>query len=400
MNNNLSWLKSMQNGSIGEMRTKAFLIDRFWILERSVDIHGADFIIQRRIYDKNILDMEAPRFGVVQSKFSQDERTYHYLDENYIYDNERELRKEFFLIINTGDENNHEMFLLSTEDIVNNFELDIEKNKFVIPSKKVSLLSYKIENRKGSLDIIEKSIERAEFYKNRSFVFVNLPSIKKPLDSILPEYKIDIENKFDSIPSFFRKQKDKAYSAILDIEEAHMYLKRYIESIDPIEASCIAEEVDHKFEQKIRLPSIFDYELYYTSKRHKEIIDSLRQDDILENYILLRKKISKEIENFLIDYPINKISRNSVYEIDINYNPVSLNFGSIKNLIKTIEEKDEYSEFSQFIHAVEGNIIFSWKIGISFNVNDYLKMNNCCLVDIMEKIYELKYYEDYEIIDE
>lgn len=42
MDNCPMWLKSMQNGSIGEMRTKAFLIDRFWILERSVDIHGGD----------------------------------------------------------------------------------------------------------------------------------------------------------------------------------------------------------------------------------------------------------------------------------------------------------------------------------------------------------------------
>ena len=31
----------MQNGALGEARTKAFLLDRFWILERSVDIHGA-----------------------------------------------------------------------------------------------------------------------------------------------------------------------------------------------------------------------------------------------------------------------------------------------------------------------------------------------------------------------
>ena len=44
-----AWLKAMQNGVIGEARTKSFLLDRFWILERSVDIQGADFLIQRRI---------------------------------------------------------------------------------------------------------------------------------------------------------------------------------------------------------------------------------------------------------------------------------------------------------------------------------------------------------------
>ena len=64
-----AWLKAMQNGSIGEARSKAFLIDRFWLLERSVDIDGADFIIQRRLTKKNLLDKEAPRLGVVQAKF-------------------------------------------------------------------------------------------------------------------------------------------------------------------------------------------------------------------------------------------------------------------------------------------------------------------------------------------
>ncbi len=63
----------MQNGSIGEARTKSFLIDRFWILERSVDIDGADFIIQRRLNAENILDTEPPRFGRVQAKFSQND---------------------------------------------------------------------------------------------------------------------------------------------------------------------------------------------------------------------------------------------------------------------------------------------------------------------------------------
>lgn len=38
MDENPTWLKVMQNGTIGEARAKAFLLDRFWILERSVDI--------------------------------------------------------------------------------------------------------------------------------------------------------------------------------------------------------------------------------------------------------------------------------------------------------------------------------------------------------------------------
>jgi hypothetical protein len=40
-----TWLKLVEHGSIGEARTPAFLLDRFWVLERSVDIDRADFLI-------------------------------------------------------------------------------------------------------------------------------------------------------------------------------------------------------------------------------------------------------------------------------------------------------------------------------------------------------------------
>ena len=36
-----AWLTAAQNGAVGEARTKALLLDRFWVLERSVDVEGA-----------------------------------------------------------------------------------------------------------------------------------------------------------------------------------------------------------------------------------------------------------------------------------------------------------------------------------------------------------------------
>ncbi len=59
------WLKIMENGSVGEARAKAFLIDRFWILERSVDIDGADFLIQSRSIAGRFTDRAPPKIGVV-----------------------------------------------------------------------------------------------------------------------------------------------------------------------------------------------------------------------------------------------------------------------------------------------------------------------------------------------
>jgi hypothetical protein len=97
-------VKRAQNGVIGESRTKSFLIDRFWILERSVDIEGADFIIQRKLQGQNILDDKPPRFGIIQSKFSQDERTQHLLKQEYVTDKNGKPYQEFFLIVNVGYE--------------------------------------------------------------------------------------------------------------------------------------------------------------------------------------------------------------------------------------------------------------------------------------------------------
>lgn len=397
MDNCPSWLKSMQNGSIGEMRTKAFLIDRFWILERSVDIHGADFIIQRRLYGENILDTEPPRFGKIQAKFSQDENTYHYINKRYILDSENKPRKELFVIINTGNEKGHRMFLLSADDILSDFYLDKDNYKFIIPSKKVFSSAYEVLDNKKSLDRIENSIKCAEFYKNRNFLFTNLSSVERSFDNILPEYKIDIENRFDDIPRFFKEQKQRAFNTILELEKAHESLKEFVESPDPIDASSVAEEIDSIFGQEISLPDIFNADFYYTSKYHKGIIDDMRSDSILENYISMRKSIVEEIESFFISYPSNDVSKSDVHKIHIVYNPVKLTFESIINSIKRISEGEIYSGFNKFIRADQGTIIYSWKVGIIYDNYGCLKMNDCCLIDIMEKIYELKYYEGCEI---
>lgn len=55
------WLKSMENGALGEARARAFLMERFWVLERSVDVEGADFLIQRRLTGQNFLDHDPTR---------------------------------------------------------------------------------------------------------------------------------------------------------------------------------------------------------------------------------------------------------------------------------------------------------------------------------------------------
>jgi hypothetical protein len=52
------WLKAMENGALGEARARAFLMERFWVLERSVDVEGADYLVQRRLTRANFMDRD------------------------------------------------------------------------------------------------------------------------------------------------------------------------------------------------------------------------------------------------------------------------------------------------------------------------------------------------------
>ena len=40
--------KREENGKKGEARTEAFLLDSFWTMKRSVDVDGADFLVQEQ----------------------------------------------------------------------------------------------------------------------------------------------------------------------------------------------------------------------------------------------------------------------------------------------------------------------------------------------------------------
>jgi hypothetical protein len=319
MNEFSPWLKSMQHGSIGEARTKSLLIDRFWILERSVDIHGVDFLIQRRLHERNILDIEPPRFGVVQSKFSQDQKTYHYVNKEWILDENSEPQLEFFILIHTGVEEHKSMFLLTSRDILEDFTINNE-NKYVISSKKVfESLKYKITSMKNSLDRIENSIQCAEFYKNRFFIASKLPLFNPDFNAILPEYKENIEHWSGNIPELFKQKKQDAFDTLLTIDNIHELLKKIIECVDPIEFCYIAEKFYHDFGGSIRLPEVFNKDFYYGAKNFKEMVDSLRNDGILDNYISLRKYITNEINLFFKSYSNNDIDKNAIHKIKFQY---------------------------------------------------------------------------------
>src|SRR5438045_2139838 len=112
----LPGLLSNEHGALGEARARALLMERFWVLERSVDVHGTDHVIQHR----NLFERKAQILGRIQAKFVQDGRTPIRVPQKHVLD-EYGAADDYFLLIFTGLGKAARTFLISAHEIVNNF---------------------------------------------------------------------------------------------------------------------------------------------------------------------------------------------------------------------------------------------------------------------------------------
>ena len=226
------WLKAMQNGSLGEARAKAFLMDRFWILERSVDIEGADLIIQRRLTNRNLLDTTPPKLGFVQVKFFESDKTTQYIPTVYITDSEGKLREDFFILFHTGFEENSKIYFL-TSDVVNSdfeiVEVDGMKKYRIYGTKILNSEKYLVKSKSNTLNRIENNLVFADFKKNREFISWKLPNVVSDTSAILPYYKENLENHWGNIPDEFQRIKNYALKSMYELEEIYLKLKEIVD---------------------------------------------------------------------------------------------------------------------------------------------------------------------------
>ncbi|MFA7404856.1 MAG: hypothetical protein WC007_12735 [Pelobacteraceae bacterium] len=340
-----AWLKRMDNGAIGEARSKAFLMDRFWILERSVDIDGADFIIQRKITAANLLDPKPPRFGVVQVKFFSDITTTQYIHKEYLLDKSDTPRNEFFLVCHTGFENNADMYVLSATEVIEAFDIakdgHTHEGKFVIPGR-ILLQSekFKVISATHVLDRIERAIEMADFEKNRFFMSWALPSIDADLKRIDPVFLEPIDNWWGHIPTEFVKMKKKAQKALWEIEEIYEKYKKIVESTDPEVALSVAEDIEYDYKAgygvNLSLPEdLFDEDFVSAVKEHKQKYNTLKSAGILDAFLLLHQRFI-EIAAYEIGTKM-PLNRDDVYIVEARHDRETL-----KNFhISTMYEKKE-----------------------------------------------------------
>lgn len=370
------WLKSAQNGSIGEARTRAFLLDRFWVLERSVDVDGADFIIQRRLTRQALRNRDAPRFGVIQVKFLASEGTTQYVHQEYVRDDEGKPRAEFFLICHTGDEESARAFLITATEIVETFELvddGVHANKYRIGGAQLLRgAKFEISSRKRALDRIEHTLEMADFVKNRSFVSWLLPSARLDAGAIDPIYREPIENYWGNIPEAFLNLKRAAQRGMLNLEEIYEMLKGIVETTNPESAFDLVERIAYRcrsgYGWHVSLPgNLKDPDFESVVREHRMKVMMLKERGLLDAFIDFKEAITREFVRYLA--PMMPLTKEKAHVVDINYDPISLRNVTVGSKIESAKLYDGSSVTSSrgdggFIDASPGRIQYWWIPGV------------------------------------
>lgn len=412
-----TWLKAMQNGTIGEARAKAFLMDRFWILERSVDIDGADLIIQRKITDRTLFDKMPPNLGVVQVKFFESTSTTQYIPEKYILDEEGNSRESFFLLCNTGYEEDAKMFFLTSDMIVEKFS-SMEKNgvkKYKLPgSIVIDTDMYLIKSRTDILDIIEEKLQAADFIKNRIFISWQLPNISIDSSAILSDYKEPIKNTWGDIPFEFKNIKEETFKASQDVYMLYDNLRNIAEHTDPIESVYIIDNLEDNLSilsNKIK-DLLCNNEFYDACVHHKNIVEALKEDGLINNYIKAQEYLKDRISKFLYNsLPIDpnivllikiefSLDDFVVYNIEFSFENVCAYFNipdkrNIKNNFIEIPTDCSYHGINKITDCSFEYYILAGRYDFSdkeeYNSNNYNSSSFFLYVECMNKLYELKY---------
>ena len=318
------WLRIQENGAIGEARTLAFLMDRFWILERSIDADGADLIVQRRFTRGSLLDRDAPRLGIIQAKFYQHPKTTQYVHKEYVLDEQGRPRDEFFLVCHSGREDEARMYFLAAENIASEFKLTgpehSHKNCFAVPGRQILDARWEILDRRRVLGQIEQALVNADFAANRRFLSWVIPSAE-PNESIRPRYVEEIETSVDIRKCFFELRKS-AEEASRPLIEALDLLQRIVRTDDPNEAIQLADEFDDYLSPGSPHGRLYDDELKWAIAQHRLWYSRLEKSGMLNRFASVRRQIGEGIErDCLAALPF---APEAVYVLGVTFDPTTL----------------------------------------------------------------------------
>lgn len=320
-------MRIQENGASGEARTRAFLLDRFWILERSIDMEGADFFIQRRLTSESLLSREPPKLGAVQAKFYQDDNTTQFVHREYIVDESGEPREEFFLLCHTGSEDDGRMYLLTAADVHATFEVsnsESRRGQYCIPGREVLSDRWLVTNRSRALMRMEQSLINANFQRNRHFISWAMPNIREE-SAIDSDYLEEIDNWYGSIPEEFFELRKRAREAAYDLDDYMQILIEIAETKSPKVAVAAAERFDSDCLRHVGR-DLFNPSFADAVLRHDRWVQLLKSAGLLDAHATLRRllieKITSECLNRL------PFDNGVLFMVDVEYDFRSLGLRS------------------------------------------------------------------------
>lgn len=353
MSSSQPWLKSMENGGLGEARAKAFLLERFWVLERSVDIQGADYLIQRKITSQNFMDKEPPKLGVVQVKYIQDGNTYISINKDYVINNSGETYGEFFLLVFSGQEDEAKSFLMTSQDVSDNFEENEVKGKTILKLRGKKILdnnNFEILNKSLALNKIDHALKQSDFKRNRMFLGAT-NYIKLDPEQIEHDFLLPLDNGYADLHDEFFKNKKRLQSTLFDIEEVIDGMNNILKTSDPEEAFSIYADVISQHEGSSMGKCIsfsvdfFDDEDFLEAvKNHKSRLSAIRDLGLESSYFFLLKTFVKSVSEQSAKL---KLSKEEKVEVTIKYDAKTLENPSI------IVSKTSYKGECPFIELSE-----------------------------------------------
>ncbi|GAB9248891.1 hypothetical protein BDS110ZK12_78300 [Bradyrhizobium diazoefficiens] len=325
-----TWLKIMENGAVGEARTRSFLIDRFWVLERSVDTDGADFLIQRRTTTQRFTDRVPPRVGVIQAKYFQDRRTTHYIPKSYVVDDKGMPLEGFFALLHVGREDDGEMYLLSARQIVNTLSISSTHSpeSYVVGTTALQG-TFRINARKLALDQIEHSLKSQTYYQSAAFLDkLNIPYRRFSEDDIDFPWTLPLPNPVGEIPKMFVEQKEELRKIVFDMEEVLGAIDAVLTEKDPRRALELMDALRYHVDGYGRITfggrGDFNWGDFPDAlDTHDRWRQGLQTDGLLEPYIAMGDKLQVALVSHTAAHPLT--DKGSFLQAIIEYDRDTLN---------------------------------------------------------------------------
>lgn len=357
MTNAAPWLKAMENGGLGEARAKAFLMDRFWVLERSVDVEGADYLVQRRLTAQNFMDRDPPRLGIVQVKFIQDGNTSISIHKSYVCDDKGAPYNEFFLLVFTGREDNEKSYLLSSVEICKEFRERNDGDRILLSIKGSKLMAnsnYEVLQKRRALDRIEHALVNADFMSNRRFLGGS-SYIKISPDQIDADLLVPLDNPYCDIGEHFFKEKKKLQSTLYDIEEVVEAMQKMLRATDPEEAISIYEDVISQHvggsygRDKICFSCDFfdDEDFLLVVINHKKRLSKLREIGVEGSYLKLLEHFEETVIQRLADPSFS--ANTETIRVKVTYD-----FETLRGVVVEVSARDTSEKKPHVASSIKG----------------------------------------------